>query len=161
MGKPHSQASFKKRCRVLIGKLSALSGLSKDGIRHYEELGLIRSTAKPAGSRVYREYGADALDAILKVRNAQRLGFALKDIGPLIKAYDAKAFSVEETIGILADRLREVRSRIEELRRSEAYIEEKIALYEKTRDMDRLVRASSKAPRRSSRGIKNPAGRKA
>ncbi|TAM50553.1 MAG: MerR family transcriptional regulator [Paraburkholderia sp.] len=49
---------------MLISKLATLSGLSKDGIRHYEELGLIRSTARQAGSRTYREYDTDALAAI-------------------------------------------------------------------------------------------------
>jgi MerR family copper efflux transcriptional regulator len=63
---------------MLIGELAALSDLSKDGIRHYEELGLINSTPRPAKSREYRDYDVHALDMILKVRNAQRLGFALR-----------------------------------------------------------------------------------
>jgi MerR family transcriptional regulator, copper efflux regulator len=132
---------------MLIGELAALSGLSKDGIRHYEELGLINSTPRPAGSREYRDYDVHALDMILKVRNAQRLGFALRDIGPLIKAYEAKSFSIEETISILSDRLQEVRDKITELRQTEAYIEEKIALYEKTHNIDPLVHSRPKAKR--------------
>lgn len=141
---------------MLIGKLVKLSGLSKDGIRHYEELGLIRSTARQAGSRTYREYGADALDAILRVQNAQRLGFALKDIGPLIQAYEANSFSIEETIGILEDRLHEVRDKIDELRQSEAYIEEKIALYRKTQRMDALVSIRAPRSKRSLTGRRRP-----
>jgi MerR family copper efflux transcriptional regulator len=134
---------------MLIGELAALSGLSKDGIRHYEELGLIRSTFRQAGTRKYRDYDVQALDKILKVRSAQRLGFALKDIGPLIEAYEARSFSVEDTLGILYDRLQEVRVKISELRRTEAYIEDKIALYEKTHDFDALVRSPSNARKHS------------
>ncbi|CAD6535259.1 MerR family transcriptional regulator [Paraburkholderia sabiae] len=137
---------------MLISELAKLSGLSKDGIRHYEEVGLIRSTARQAGSRTYREYGADALDVIIKVRNAQRLGFALKDIGPLMQAYEANTFSLEETIGILEERLQEVRGKIDELRQSEAYIVEKIALYQKTRDMEALVSVRTARPKRSLKG---------
>ena len=137
---------------MLIGKLSALSGLSKDGIRHYEELGLITSSAKKAGSREYRDYDVEAFDIILKVRNAQRLGFALKDIGPLIRAYEAKSFSAEETINILSERLQEVRDKIKELHQTEDYIKEKIALYEKTRNIDPLVRSRSRIRKRTFAG---------
>ena len=137
---------------MLIGELSALSGLSKDGIRHYEELGLIKSTARKAGSREYRDYDPQTLDVIMKVRNAQRLGFALKDIGPLLKAYEAQAFSNEETIGILSDRLQEVRDQIKELQQTERYIAEKIATYEETRNIESLVRSPSKAKKHSLAG---------
>ena len=137
---------------MLIGELAALSGLSKDGIRHYEELGLIASTSKQAGSREYRDYDVQAFDTILKVRNAQRLGFTLKEIGPLIRAYEAKSFSVEETLGILFERLQEVRGKIKELHQTESYIEAKIALYEKTSNMNPLVRSRSKARKHSFAG---------
>ncbi|HEY4050628.1 MAG TPA: MerR family DNA-binding protein [Acidobacteriaceae bacterium] len=134
---------------MLIGELTTLSGLSKDGIRHYEELGLISSTSRRAGSREYRDYDVKTLEMILKVRNAQRLGFALKDIGPLIKDYEAKRFSNEEVINILSERLQDVRDKIRELRQTETYIEEKIGLYQRTRDIDTLVRVPSKRKKHS------------
>jgi len=39
--------------------------------------------------------------------------------------------SAETAIGVLSERLREVRARLDELRETEKYIEDNIALYEK------------------------------
>ncbi|WP_210253203.1 MerR family transcriptional regulator [Beijerinckia sp. L45] len=40
---------------MLINDVARMAGMSKDGIRHYEEMGLISSSARQAGSRVYRD----------------------------------------------------------------------------------------------------------
>jgi DNA-binding transcriptional MerR regulator len=114
---------------MLIGELAKVSGLSKDGIRHYEDLGLITSARKQAGSRWYNDYGSDALDAIDKVRQAQRLGFALKEIGPLMKAHAQAPFSQEMTVAFLEARLAQVRDKIVELRDIETFIVGKLDRY--------------------------------
>ena len=114
---------------MLIGELAKVSGLSKDGIRHYEDLGLITSARKRAGTRWYNDYGADALDIIDKVRQAQRLGFALKDIGPLLRAHAESPFSQEETTAFLDARLAQVREKIAELRDIETFIVAKLGRY--------------------------------
>lgn len=72
---------------MLINEVAKISGMSKDGIRHYEELGLIKSAPRTAGSRTYRDYDASVVETIEKVRGAQRLGFSLKEIGALLKSY--------------------------------------------------------------------------
>ena len=114
---------------MLIGELAKVSGLSKDGIRHYEDLGLIASARKRAGTRWYKDYGADALDTIDKVRQAQRLGFALKDIGPLLKAHAEAPFSEAETVVFLEERLIQVREKIAALRDIETFIVGKLDHY--------------------------------
>ncbi|WP_366927440.1 MerR family transcriptional regulator [Martelella sp.] len=55
---------------MLIGDLARLSGLSKDGIRHYEEMGIVRSLPRQAGSRVYRDYDPANLDRIARAAGA-------------------------------------------------------------------------------------------
>jgi DNA-binding transcriptional MerR regulator len=72
---------------MLIGKLAEITGLSKDGIRHYEQLGLIASSPRQAGSRCYRDYDESMAETIENVRLAQQLGFSLREIVPLLKAY--------------------------------------------------------------------------
>jgi hypothetical protein len=39
---------------VLINEIAKMAGLSKDGICHYEELGLITSVPRRVGSKTYR-----------------------------------------------------------------------------------------------------------
>ncbi|WP_042269893.1 MerR family DNA-binding protein [Paraburkholderia heleia] len=107
---------------MLINEIAKLAGLSKDGIRHYEEMGLITSTPREAGSRIYREYDASVLDTIEMIRGAQRLGFSLKEIGPLLKAYKKSPPSKEQAIKFLEARLVVIREKIASLREVEDYI---------------------------------------
>lgn len=114
---------------MLISEIAQLAGLSKDGIRHYEELGLIASAARSAGSRTYRDYDASVLDTIEQIRNAQRLGFSLKEIAPLLKAYRDAPPSAEQTVTFLEARLAVIHEKIAALREVEAFIDAKLARY--------------------------------
>jgi len=114
---------------MLIGELAKLTGMSKDGIRHYEQLGLLASVPREAGNRTYRDYDASALEVVERVRQAQRLGLSLAEIAPLLDAYGKRTPSKEETIHFLQDRLNAVRAKIEALRDVEAYIVTKLKRY--------------------------------
>lgn len=114
---------------MLIGEVARLTGMSKDGIRHYEQLGLIESIPREAGSRTYRDYDASVLEAVERVRQAQRLGLSLAEIAPLLDAYGKRTPSSAETIHFLQDRLDAVRAKMEALREVEAYIVTKLGRY--------------------------------
>lgn len=115
---------------MLISEVAKLANMSKDGIRHYEEMGLIKSTPRAAGGRVYREYDASVLQEIDKVRQAQQLGFTLKEIGPLFQAYAAAApVSRETMIAFLEARLVVIREKLAAIQEVETYITGKIARY--------------------------------
>jgi MerR family copper efflux transcriptional regulator len=117
---------------MLIGELAKLCGMSKDGIRHYEQLGLIASVPREAGSRTYRDYDASALESVERVRQAQRLGLSLAEIAPLLEAYGKRTPSQTETIHFLQDRLNAVQAKIEALREVETYIVTKLGRYRAT-----------------------------
>ena len=51
---------------MLIGELAKASDTTKDTIRHYDELGLLLSSNRQAGSRVYKEFSADNLERLQK-----------------------------------------------------------------------------------------------
>jgi DNA-binding transcriptional MerR regulator len=115
--------------KMLIGELARISGMSKDGIRHYEEIGLIRSTERQAGSRVYRDYDASAIKRIERVHQAQQLGLALKEIGPILDAYGEREVTPTETVVFLEERLDIVRGKLAELRKIEDFILQKLERY--------------------------------
>ena len=117
---------------MLIGEFARLSGMSKDGVRHYEELGIIRSVPRKAGARWYRDYGESELDRIEKARQAQQLGLPLKEIAPLLELYVDREPTTAETVSFLKDRLAIVREKITALRDVEDFIIRKLARY--TRD---------------------------
>jgi DNA-binding transcriptional MerR regulator len=121
---------------LLISELAKAAGLSKDGIRHYEEVGLISSSARRAGSRVYRDYDPSALKTIENVRQAQRLGLSLKEIRDLLAIHGSRYFSREETIHFLRARLAIVQEQQSALREVERFIRDKLKRYEAGNNCD-------------------------
>jgi DNA-binding transcriptional MerR regulator len=62
---------------VLIGEVARRAGVSKDTVRLYERLGLVRGRRLPNG---YRDFPAEAVTWLGYVRTAQALGFTLAEI---------------------------------------------------------------------------------
>jgi DNA-binding transcriptional MerR regulator len=111
---------------MLIHEVAKIAGMSKDGVRHYEEMGLIASTPRRAGSRTYRDYAPSAPETIEKVRQAQRLGFSLREIGPILKAYAESPPSREQEVEFLEARLAVIREKLAALRDVEDFIRRKL-----------------------------------
>lgn len=115
---------------VLIGEIARITGLSKDGIRHYEEVGLITSVPRQAGSKTYRDYDPSVLERIELIRGAQRfLDLPLKEIGPLLQSIADSPPTKEQTVEFLEGRLVVIREKIAKLREVEDHLAEKIARY--------------------------------
>jgi DNA-binding transcriptional MerR regulator len=120
---------------MFIGKIAKLTGLSKDGIRHYEQLGLIRSASRKAGSKVYRDYDPSVLETIEQIRGAQHfLRLPLKEIGPLLKDIAENPPTKEQTIRYLEDRLVIIRKNITSLREVEEFLSQKVERYKRELD---------------------------
>jgi len=122
---------------MLINEVARIAGMSKDGVRHYEAIGLISSSAREAGSRTYRDYGPAVLATIEKVRQAQRLGFSLKEIVPLLKAHGDAKLTAEETVIFLEERLVSIREKQAALQAVEDFISSKLARYRTMVDQGR------------------------
>ena len=114
---------------MLISEVAKLAGLSKDGVRHYEELGLITSTPRKAGSKVYREYAPAVIDTIRNIREVKKLGLTLREITPLAKNYAKNPPTKEQMVEFLESRLAFIQERISSLRDTEAYIANKLQRY--------------------------------
>jgi hypothetical protein len=67
---------------LLIGDVAKQSGASRKALRLYEEAGILPAPRRTGGG--YRVYGADALDLLAFVRQAQRLGFTLEEIKEIV-----------------------------------------------------------------------------
>jgi len=115
---------------MLIGEIAKITGLSKDGIRHYEQMGLIRSVPRQAGSKTYRDYDPSVLDAIEQIRGAQHfLRLSLKEIGPLLKAIADSPPTKEQTVKYLEERVAVIRDQMTSLREVEDFLCKKIERY--------------------------------
>lgn len=63
------------------------------------------------------------------VHQAKQLGFSLKEIGPLLKAYADREFTGLEIAGFLEERLKVIREKIDKLREVEDFILRKLSHY--------------------------------
>lgn len=96
---------------ITIGKLSKISGVSTRTIRHYENIGLLKSALiKETNYRMYGEYEIKRLEQILLLRS---FGFSLSDILTILTS------SENETVaGIFNNKIDNLDKNISQLCRS-------------------------------------------
>src|ERR1043166_3399732 len=79
------QSSSPKTLRS--GDLAKAAGVSPDTIRHYDRIGVLpRASRSESG---YRIYPATAVERVLVVQRALRIGFTLAELAEVLKARDA------------------------------------------------------------------------
>ena len=100
---------------MLIGEVARRSGLSKDGIRYYESLGLLHSHPIKAGSKVYRDYDDTTLERLSLIALAKRFHVRLAELPEVLDGLMSDAFSREERSRRLWEKVEEVDAKIEEL----------------------------------------------
>ena len=111
---------------MLISELCRRTGTTKGAIRHYESLGLISSTPRQAGSRIYREFGEDAIQRIEIIKNGKRFGFKLSEGREILEALVNNNLSIEQRKAILEKRVSEIDEQIRNLKSTRKEIVGKI-----------------------------------
>jgi DNA-binding transcriptional MerR regulator len=74
---------------LTVGQLAARAGVRADTIRYYERAGLLPAPPRTGGD--HRRYDAAAVDRLLFIRGAQRLGLRLAEIRELLAVRDTGA----------------------------------------------------------------------
>jgi DNA-binding transcriptional MerR regulator len=102
------------------GALAKATGVSPDTIRHYEEIGVL-----PRASRThsgYRVYTASAVERVLVIRRALRLGFTLAELGEVLKARDAGGAPCRHVYKLAQEKLKGITADIEALKQTQEYL---------------------------------------
>lgn len=73
---------------MLISELAKKSGLSKDTIRFYKEIGLIEAQTRQAGTRVYMEFSPEMLERLAMITQGKSLGFTLNEMKHLLETWE-------------------------------------------------------------------------
>src|ERR1039458_5377262 len=101
------------------GTLAKAAEVSPDTIRHYEKIGVLpRASRTPAG---YRVYPASAVERVLVVQRALRIGFTLAELAEVLKARDAGGVPCCRVYQLAEDKLRGIEVDIEALKRTRRY----------------------------------------
>ncbi|MDK9704726.1 MAG: Cd(II)/Pb(II)-responsive transcriptional regulator [Sulfuritalea sp.] len=97
-----------------IGELARLAGTNVETIRYYERDGLLPETSRTEGN--YRIYGEAHAERLSFIRNCRSLDMTLDEIRVLLRFKDSPEVKcdavntlLDEHIGHVADRIRELR----------------------------------------------------
>jgi len=96
-----------------IGEAAKASGVSAKMIRHYEEAGLIPAATRTESN--YRVYSTNDVAMLHFIKQARRLGFAMKQIALLLSLWQDRSRSSREVKALAREHVDELNLRIREL----------------------------------------------
>lgn len=94
---------------LLIGKLATIANTTKDTIRHYDQLGLLKSRKRQAGSRLYTEFHPECVERIELIKSAQAIGFTLTEIKDSLNDYYDGNLDIDLQLKITQKKLTQIR----------------------------------------------------
>ena len=111
------------------GALARSAGVSADTIRHYERIGVLPRAARTESG--YRVYPASAVQRVLVVQRALRIGFTLAELAEVLKARDAGGAPCRHVYQLAQDKLKGIEADIEALRRTKRYLKKVLTDWER------------------------------
>jgi MerR family copper efflux transcriptional regulator len=114
------------RAGLTIGRAAREAGVGVETIRFYERQHLVRQPLKPDGASM-RLYPADTVERIRFIKEAQELGFSLREIHELLALRADPAADCSKVQEQATAKLGEVRRKIERLKDIGAALERLIA----------------------------------
>lgn len=115
---------------MLIAEFCRQTGLSRDAVRLYVKLDLIRPTVGAHGDNRYRRFATTDIERALVIRTAQQLGFTLRQIVALNREYDAGALDMQRKLAVMQAQLKAVEAQAKRIRHLRKYVRAKIAWLE-------------------------------
>ncbi|WP_350657430.1 MerR family transcriptional regulator [Psychrobacter sp. S1-30-MNA-CIBAN-0213] len=94
---------------LLIGTLAAQANTTKDTVRHYDQLGLLKSRKRQAGSRLYTEFHPECVERIELIKSAQAIGFTLIEIKDSLNDYYDGQLDIDLQLMLTQQKLAQVR----------------------------------------------------
>ena len=108
--------------RVTIGALAKAAGVNVETIRYYERRGLLRRPSKPEEG--YRKYPPEAVQRVMFIKQAQRLGFSLKEISEMLNLGGEPEVSCAEVLALTNQKIAEIEYKIMALETIRATLKE-------------------------------------
>jgi MerR family transcriptional regulator, copper efflux regulator len=93
----------------------------------------VTCTPRRAGSRLYADYDASAVELIKGIKTLQGIGFTLSEIGPIAAAYLAGSLDDASQRGLLAAKLDEIDDRQRQLAGMSEFLRAKLEDLKSTR----------------------------
>ena len=114
-----------------IGELAAATDVTTKAIRYYESIGVLDEPARTESG--YRSYGADAIERLQFIKQAQSSGLALTEIKSILEIKDDGGQSCAHTRALLKSHLDELDRKIIELQQARVELS---AMYARAETLD-------------------------
>jgi MerR family transcriptional regulator, mercuric resistance operon regulatory protein len=108
------------RSDFYIGSVAKLTGVKIETIRYYEKAGILQSPDR--GPNGYRLYTGTQIERLMFVKRCRELGFSLDHTTSLLDLADNENRTCKQISAAAGKRLKEVRAKIEDLRRMEVVL---------------------------------------
>lgn len=111
---------------MLIAEFSKVTGLSRDTIRFYVRKGLLQPEIGRSGTNRYQSFDGEQVERALLIREAQSLGFTLREISALSDEYARGDLTIARQIELMRERLAAVDEQAVKLQRLRRYFASKV-----------------------------------
>jgi len=123
---------------LLIGALARQANTTKDTVRYYDQLGLLKSRKRQAGSRFYNEFHPECIERIELIKSAQAVGFTLTELKEGLNDYYDGQLDIDEQLLVNQKKL-------EQLKKQQANVNLMIKQLNQHIDMLNKMKADSKS----------------
>lgn len=106
---------------LTIGKLAKAAGVRVETVRFYEREGLLPKPPRKLSG--YRQYPPDAVERVLFIRRAKKLGFTLKEITELLELRVDPDKSCADVRALATAKIVDVEEKLADLARIKAALE--------------------------------------
>jgi len=110
------------------GALAKATAVSPDTIRHYEKIGVLPRASRTESG--YRVYPARAVERVLVVQRALRIGFTLAELAEVLKARDAGGAPCRRVYQLAQEKLKGIEADIEALKGTQRYVKKVLSDWE-------------------------------
>lgn len=110
------------------GALAKAAGVSPDTVRHYERIGVLPKASRTSSG--YRVYPRSAVERVLVVQRALRIGFTLAELAEVLKAREAGGVPCRRVYQMAIEKLKGIRTDIQALKRMETYLKTVLSEWE-------------------------------
>ncbi len=100
---------------MLIGEIIKKTGLTKDTIRFYEKMGLIKVPKKARRENNYKEYPESVLKKLSVIQKLKGFGFTLNEIDETIRLYEADITTCPENLPKVYEKITAIEEKIKQL----------------------------------------------
>ena len=102
---------------MLIGIIAQESGFSRDTIRYYEKIGLLRLPKRARRENNYKEYSPAILSRLRTIKELKNIGYTLAEIQQVITSYENGALDCIAGKDQVLEKVRLIDAQITQLQR--------------------------------------------